>query len=75
MSEHVIAKKPSTLSFEDAASLVIPGLTALSCVNKPQIKKEHSVLVTGASGGVGSMVIQLLRYSLKQTYMTPQTHW
>ena len=54
---------PSNLSFLDAMSLGTAGLTAGACVkkilnNNPSFK--NPVLVSGASGGVGSVAINLL---------------
>jgi acrylyl-CoA reductase (NADPH) len=54
---------PSNLSFLDAMSLGTAGLTAGACVkkilnNNPSFK--NPVLVTGATGGVGSVAVNLL---------------
>ena len=54
---------PSNLSFLDAMSLGTAGLTAGACVkkilnNNPSFK--NPVLVSGATGGVGSVAINLL---------------
>ncbi len=54
--------KPVTLSYETAASLSFGGLTALYFLQKAKIKPGESVLVRGASGGVGLITVQLARY-------------
>lgn len=54
--------KPATLSHESAASLSFGGLTALYFLQKANIKSGESVLVRGASGGVGLIAVQLAHY-------------
>ena len=54
------ARKPSTLSFEEAATLPVSGLTALQAVRDAgRIGAGDRVLVIGASGGVGSYAVQI----------------
>ena len=51
---------PDDIDPQQAASLGIAGVTAYRClVTKAGAAKGDSVLVTGASGGVGSLVVQL----------------
>lgn len=59
--EDKLAKKPTGLSFEQAAVLGISGLTALRCLEVGGITKGQRVLVLGASGGVGSYAVQLAK--------------
>lgn len=54
--------KPSTVSFEEAASLSFGGLTALYFLKKAGIKPGQSILIRGASGGVGIFATQLARH-------------
>lgn len=54
-----IVRKPDNLSFEEAASLPFGGSTALHYLRKAEIKAGESVLVIGASGGVGTALVQL----------------
>jgi NADPH:quinone reductase-like Zn-dependent oxidoreductase len=56
-----LAALPAGVSFEQAATLPIAGLTALWAVQKGGDLRGKTTLVTGASGGVGHMLIQLLR--------------
>ena len=57
-----IALKPSNLSFEQAASLCFGGCTALHFLRKAEIKAGDKVLVIGASGGVGTAMVQLAKH-------------
>lgn len=55
-----VAPKPASLSHEEAAALPIPFLTAWEAiVDHGNAKPSMRVLVTGASGAVGSVAIQL----------------
>jgi len=56
----VTTPKPAGLSFEAAASLPIAGATAVAAVDAVSPQPGDVVLVTGAAGGVGSFVVQLL---------------
>lgn len=51
---------PDALSFEQAAALMVQGLTALYLV-KEIPPRGKSVLVNAAAGGVGSLLVQLAR--------------
>jgi NADPH:quinone reductase-like Zn-dependent oxidoreductase len=53
--------KPSNVSFEEAAGLPITGVTATSCMDLAKVKKGERVLVYGASGGIGSLVVQMAK--------------
>jgi NADPH:quinone reductase-like Zn-dependent oxidoreductase len=53
-----VAAKPA-MSFEDAASLVFGGITARAYLSQVAIGEGTTVLVNGASGAVGSAVVQL----------------
>ncbi len=53
---------PDGVATREAAAVGVAGLTALNCVRElAQVKAEDRVLVLGASGGVGSMIISLVR--------------
>ena len=54
-----VARKPATVDFAHAAALPIPGLTALGAVNILALKGGETILVVGATGGVGSYIVQL----------------
>lgn len=52
---------PPAVSFEQAASLPVPGVTALNCLDLAKVTSGSRVLVLGASGGVGLATLQLGR--------------
>lgn len=54
-----VARKPDNLSFEEAASLPFGGATALHYLRKARVKAGDTVLVIGASGSVGTALVQL----------------
>lgn len=56
-----LARKPERLSFEQAAVLGISGLTALQAIDAARVDAGQHVLVVGASGGVGSYAVQILK--------------
>jgi NADPH:quinone reductase-like Zn-dependent oxidoreductase len=58
---NLIAIKPSNMSFEEAATVPIGGLTALRLLKQAGLKSGHSVLIYGASGSVGTFAIQIAK--------------
>ncbi len=59
--ESKLAQAPRTLTSEQAAVVPISGLTAIQAVDKAQIAAGSTVLVLGASGGVGSYAVQIAK--------------
>ena len=59
--ESVLAPKSAVLSFEEAAALPMAAVTALQGVRSAQIKQGDSVLINGASGGVGAFAVQIVK--------------
>jgi len=57
-----LARKPANLSFEEAASLSFGGSTSLHFLRKAGIEAGDKVLVVGASGGVGTAMVQLAKH-------------
>ncbi len=56
-----LAALPDEVSFEDAATLPVAGMTAVRALEVAGPLMGRRVLVTGASGGVGRFAIQLAR--------------
>jgi len=57
-----IALKPSNLSFDQAAAIPVSALTALQALrDKARLQPGQSVLIVGASGGVGTFAIQIAK--------------
>ena len=52
---------PEGISFAQAATLPVAGLTALRAIERGGFVLDKRVLVTGASGGVGRFAIQLAK--------------
>ncbi|MEV4539683.1 NAD(P)-dependent alcohol dehydrogenase [Asanoa sp. NPDC049518] len=60
--EDKLARKPANLTFEQAAVVPVSGLTALQALTDVgRVQPGQHVLVSGASGGVGSYAVQLAK--------------
>jgi len=60
--ERKLARKPKNLSFAQAAVVPVSAATALRAVEDVgHLRAGHSVLVLGASGGVGSYAVQIAK--------------
>jgi NADPH:quinone reductase-like Zn-dependent oxidoreductase len=60
--ERSFVPKPERLTFEQAASLPVAGLTALQALrDKANVQPGQHVLITGASGGVGHLAVQIAK--------------
>ncbi|WP_210486037.1 NADP-dependent oxidoreductase [Rufibacter aurantiacus] len=61
--ESYLARKPKNLSFEEAAGIPLVGLTAYqSMFNAGNLQAGQTVLILGASGGIGNLGIQLAKW-------------
>ncbi|MCL4152215.1 UNVERIFIED_CONTAM: hypothetical protein GTU68_028441 [Idotea baltica] len=68
-----VSKKPGNISFEEAASLPLAGLTALQSLEHVGIKENDKVLIHAGSGGVGSFAIQYAKAKGAYVYTTTST--
>jgi NADPH:quinone reductase-like Zn-dependent oxidoreductase len=61
-ADRAIAQKPPGLSFEEAASSPVAGITALQALrDKGKVRAGQEVLINGASGGVGTFAVQIAK--------------
>ena len=56
-----LTPKPARMSWEKAAALMVSGVTAAHALAATRVGAGDTVLVHGASGGVGAMLVQLAR--------------
>lgn len=62
VSASIVARKPAKLSFEEAAAIPLAGGTAWEAViRRLQLRPGETVLIQGASGGVGSFAVQFAK--------------
>lgn len=62
VKQHQLASKPERISFEQAAGLPMAGCVALQAVRDiARTQPEHRVLINGASGGIGSLSVQIAK--------------
>jgi len=59
MSAGTVWRKPTSLDFAQAAAVPLSGATALTLLDAVALGAGKTVLVIGASGGVGSFLVQL----------------
>jgi NADPH:quinone reductase-like Zn-dependent oxidoreductase len=57
-----LALKPANLTHAQAAAVPYGAIMAMSLLKKANLQPGQKVLVIGASGGIGSAVVQLARY-------------
>jgi NADPH:quinone reductase-like Zn-dependent oxidoreductase len=67
----MVAAKPASLDFAEAASAPVVGVTAWQMLfDYAQVKAGQSVLIHGAAGNVGAYAVQLAKYAGLQVFAT-----
>jgi NADPH:quinone reductase-like Zn-dependent oxidoreductase len=57
-----IVRKPANLTFAQAAAVPVAAVTALQAVrDEAKVRRGQKVLINGASGGVGTFMVQIAR--------------
>lgn len=76
VDERIVARKPASLGFADAAALPLTAITAWETlfdrleVRRPVAGGANAVLIIGGGGGVGSIATQLARQLTDLTVVT-----
>ena len=61
-ADRAVALKPANLTFEEAGSIAVAGITALQGLRDVgHVQAGQKVLVNGASGGVGTFAVQIAK--------------
>ncbi len=56
-----VALKPTNMTIEEAATVSGNSMTALNLINRMNIQNGQKVLINGASGGIGSIALQIAK--------------
>lgn len=59
--ENEVSEVPGTLSLDEAGALAVDGLTALAGLDMVQLARDQTLMVFGASGGVGHLAVELAK--------------
>ncbi len=60
----VIAEKPDSVSYEQAAAIPVAGLTAWQALfDRAGLERDQTALIAGAAGGVGHFAVQFAKHA------------
>ncbi|BAY50550.1 putative oxidoreductase (plasmid) [Scytonema sp. HK-05] len=62
LPKQAVTPKPQNLSMDEAGSIGVTYVTAWLCLNAAQLTAGETVLVIGATGGVGSAAMQIAKW-------------
>ncbi|MGW7210767.1 NADP-dependent oxidoreductase, partial [Streptomyces sp. NPDC054837] len=63
VEEDYLSSRPAGVPWQQAGALFVAGSTAYAAVRAVEVKRGETVVVSGAAGGVGSLVVQLARHA------------
>lgn len=63
VEEDHLSPRPAGVPWEQAGALFVAGTTAYAAVHAVKVERGETVVVSGAAGGVGSLVVQLARHA------------
>lgn len=70
-----LARKPAGMTFEEAAAIPDGACTALAFLRQASVREGHRLLVYGASGSIGTAVVQLAAgMGVEVTAVCPARH-
>ncbi|MGW8124137.1 NADP-dependent oxidoreductase [Roseivirga echinicomitans] len=73
LNQDIVSLKPKNISFEEAASLPLVGLTVAQVFKRGNLKSGETILIHAGSGGVGTLAIQLAKAIGAYVYITTST--